>query len=251
LTEYLVSDIIKYMKENVFICGIDIGNILDFPPRTKSCLEQSDYIVVEHVSEFEKIKKITKLKDNVKIIEFNFNMVNPNKVINEIVELANQNKIISLISNSGMPSIYDPGTQIVVALNNAKINFTVVPGPTALITALVRSGFNPLSFSFEGDCGVGQDRNNKFIKIKNQLLENKTLIFYEVVPTAMPYTIETLLDVFGENTEICVCINLTKRNETVFLGPIANAIDWSKRFIDKLDHRNHDIDITYVCNIIV
>jgi 16S rRNA (cytidine1402-2'-O)-methyltransferase len=239
------------MKENVFICGIDIGNILDFPPRTKSCLEQSDYIVVEHASEFEKIKKNITLKEDVNILEFNFNMANPDKIINRIIEFANQNKIISVISNSGMPSIYDPGTQIVRALDNAKIKFTVVPGPTALITALVRSGFNPLSFSFEGDCGVGQDRNSKFIKIKNQLSENKTLIFYEVVPTAMHYTVEAMLDVFGENTEICICINLTKKSESVFSGLIKNALEWSKDFIDNLDHRDHNVNITYVCNIIV
>jgi 16S rRNA (cytidine1402-2'-O)-methyltransferase len=239
------------MKENVFICGIDIGNILDFPPRTKFCLEQSDCIVVEHFSEFEKIRKNITLKENVKILEFNFNMVNYEKVIEQIIEFANQNKIISVISNSGMPSIYDPGTQIVNALNKTKIKFTVVPGPTALITALVRSGFNPFSFSFEGDCGVGQDRNDKFIKIKNQLSENKTIIFYEVVPTAMHYTVEAILDVFGENTEICICINLTKRSELVFSGLIKDALEWSKHFTDNLDHRNHNVDITYVCNIIV
>ena len=241
----------KHMKENVFICGIDIGNILDFPPRTKSCLEQSDYIIVEHIPEFEKIKKIMTLKEDVEIIEFNFNMANPDKVINQIIEFANKNKIISVISNSGMPSIYDPGTQIVNALNNAKIKFTVVPGPTALITALVRSGFNPLSFSFEGDCGVGQDRSHKFIKIKNQLSENKTLIFYEVVPTAMHHTVEDILDVFGKNTEICICTNLTKRSELVFSGLIKDALEWSKHFMDNLDHRNHNVDITYVCNVIV
>jgi 16S rRNA (cytidine1402-2'-O)-methyltransferase len=239
------------MKSNVFICGVDIGNTLDFPARTKSCLEKSDYIVVEHISEFEKIRKNITLKQDVEIIEFNFNMVNCEKVIDQIVEFANQSKTISVISNSGMPSIYDPGTNIVNALNNEKIEFTIVPGPTALATALVRSGFNPFSFSFEGDCGVGQDRKNKFIKIKNQLSESKTIIFYEVVPTAMHYTIEAMLDVFGENSEICICIDLTKKSERVFLSSIKNALEWSKRFNDNFDHRDPNVDITYVCNVIV
>lgn len=240
------------MEKNIFICGIDIGNDKDFPIRSKECLENSDCIIVEHIAEFnQRIAPKLNLKKNIELIEFNFSVSKSESTINKIISLSKNNKKVSLISNSGMPSIYDPGIDIINGLLDNGIGFEVIPGPVSLINALVISGYKTDYFIFAGDCGIGKERINKFIKIKEKITENSTVIFFEIIPDAMPHTIQDMIDIFGEKSRIAICINMTMSNETIFNGNLKEAATWAKKYSDNRDSTNHNINISYVCDIVV
>ncbi len=239
------------MQSNIYICGVDIGNYQDFPERTKKYLEISDLIIVEHIAEFNKnVKSKLSLKNNVEIIELNFSISKIKSIADKVINLAEKNKTVSVICNSGMPSIFDPGLDLINELQKKEILFTVIPGPTSLITALVYSGFDVSSFMFEGGLGRSDERIIKFKEIKSQLKKNKTVVFFELVHEALPYTIEDMLDIFGHETRVCICINLTMSNEKIFTGYLADALKWAKDFSENRDPSNHNINITYVCHIV-
>jgi 16S rRNA (cytidine1402-2'-O)-methyltransferase len=242
----------NYMQNNIYICGIDIGNYQDFPTRTKNYLEMSDLIVVEHIAEFNKsLKPKLLLKHNVEIIELNFSISKTQSIVDKVIYLAERNKVVSVICNSGMPSIFDPGIDLINELQKKQISFKVVPGPTSLITALVCSGFDTSSFMFEGGVGHGHQRVLKFKEIKEQLKKNKTVVFFELVHESLSHTIEDMLDIFGNETRISICINLTMSNEQIFTGHLEDALKWAKDFSENRDPTNHNINITYVCHIVV
>lgn len=240
------------MDNNVFICGIDIGNEWDFPSRTKHYLENSDCIVVEHIAEFNKrIRPQLNLQKNIELLELNFSTSRTKPIVDRVIELSKQNKIVSVIANSGMPTIYDPGTEIIHGLQEEKLKYTVVPGPSAITNALVASGFNLNSFMFEGDCNGGKERLEKFNKIKENLKENKTVVFFEVVHEAIYHTIQDMHDAFGSKSMVSICINLTKPDETIFTGNLKEATDWAKKYSEDRETNNLNINITYVCYIVL
>lgn len=234
----------------LFICGIDIGDRGDFPLRTRRALLDADVVVAEHISEFNSIRDYFNLNIDPEVIEFNGGISKSKETVARIIELA-KDKNVALICNSGMPSIFDPGTDIVNAANHNDIRYVVIPGPTSIITALVSSGFDTYSFSFEGEVGLSSsDRVKKFQKIIDSIEERKTVIFLELLEDNLQHTLLDMLDVFGPNSEVAVCMNLTRSDETIFVGKIDAAYGKMKELTANKTIKDISNYITYVCNIV-
>lgn len=124
-----------------------------------------------------------------------------------------------------MPIISDPGQNLVSYLRDNDYNVIIIPGVTALITAIVGSGFDSSKFTFEGFLSVSKKQRKKHLEdIKN---EKRTMIFYEA-PHKILYTLKDLLEALGDR-KICICRELTKIYEEYKITTIKQAIE----YIDK------------------
>src|SRR5439155_8246533 len=136
--------------------------------------------------------------------------------------LLRQGKSIALVTNAGTPGISDPGYTLVRRAINARIDVTMIPGPTALIMALVLSGLSVHSFTFRGFPPRKSGPRRRFIEIDKEAPH--TLIFYE-----SPYRLEALLqdafEVLGERKAV-IANDLTKLFEFVQRGTILSLLQW-------------------------
>jgi len=129
---------------------------------------------------------------------------------------------IALVSDAGTPAISDPGEDLVKRCIEADIRVIPIPGPAALINALIVSGQNTGRFTFEGFLSMNRrSRNEHLNSLKD---ETRTMIFYEA-PHKLTRTIDDMLSVFG-NRDITFVKELTKIHETVFKTNLCDAVSY-------------------------
>lgn len=205
-------------KGVLYIVGTPIGNLKDITLRAIETLQNVDIILAEDTRQT--LKLLNHLNISKQLISYHRH--NEEAKVQMVVELLDAGKNIALVSDAGMPIISDPGQGLVRYLveNNYKIE--VVPGVTALITAIVKSGMDSTRFSFEGFLSVSKKQR---IKRLNELKEEiRTMIFYEA-PHKILYTLKDMYETFGQR-DICICRELTKIHEeyrhTTFKDAIKN-----------------------------
>lgn len=205
-------------KGVLYIVGTPIGNLKDITLRAIETLQNVDIILAEDTRQT--LKLLNHLNISKQLISYHRH--NEEAKVQMVVELLDAGKNIALVSDAGMPIISDPGQGLVRYLveNNYKIE--VIPGVTALITAIVKSGMDSTRFSFEGFLSVSKKQR---IKRLNELKEEiRTMIFYEA-PHKILYTLKDMYETFGQR-DICICRELTKIHEeyrhTTFKEAIKN-----------------------------
>lgn len=189
----------------LYIVGTPIGNLKDITLRAIETLQNVDIILAEDTRQT--LKLLNHLNISKQLISYHRH--NEEAKVQMVVELLDAGKNIALVSDAGMPIISDPGQGLVRYLveNNYKIE--VVPGVTALITAIVKSGMDSTRFSFEGFLSVSKkQRIKRFNELKDDI---RTMIFYEA-PHKILYTLKDMYETFGQRN-ICICRELTKIHE--------------------------------------
>jgi len=143
----------------------------------------------------------------------------------KIIELAKSGKIIAVLSDAGMPGISDPGSDLVCLARENSIPFTLLPGPSAALSALLLSGMDSSRFVFEGFF----PRDKKARKARMQALnrELRTVIIYEA-PHRLIATLEELYEEIG-NRKITVAREMTKLFEEVIVSDLVEAISRFKQ----------------------
>ena len=173
----------KKNKGTLFVCGTPIGNLSDVSFRLLDTLKEADMILAEDTRT---IRKLLSRYDIVKSRIISYHQHSTAKKLDSIIEELKNGKTAALVSESGMPSIQDPGYEIIGQCIREGIAITVIPGPSAAISALVLSGLPSDSFLFIGFLlKSGEKRNAKIAEISGLPY---TLIFYE-----SPKRIEKLL----------------------------------------------------------
>lgn len=189
----------------LYIVGTPIGNLKDITLRAIETLQNVDIILAEDTRQT--LKLLNHLNISKQLISYHRH--NEEAKVQMVVELLDAGKNIALVSDAGMPIISDPGQGLVRYLveNNYKIE--VIPGVTALITAIVKSGMDSTRFSFEGFLSVSKKQR---IKRLNELKDEiRTMIFYEA-PHKILYALRDMYETFGQRN-ICICRELTKIHE--------------------------------------
>ena len=205
----------------LYLVGTPIGNLNDISSRAINILKNVSIIACEDTRQ---TKKITSRFDiNNKLISFNkYNSITR---IPKIINLLKEGKSVALVSDAGMPSVCDPGEDLVI---NAKINnleTICVPGPSAALTALVSSGFSASKFIFEGFL---PKKKNEREKILSEISKNeKTTIIFES-PHRFNKLLNELKEHCGGQREISVSRELTKKFEEQINNKIDNIIDTFK-----------------------
>lgn len=157
----------------IYFVATPIGNLKDITLRALEVLENSDVIACEDTRTSKVLLDKFKIKNKLLISYHKFNEQESSE---NIIKLALEGKNIAIISDAGMPGISDPGNILAKKLVENNIEFSVVPGASALTTALVLSGFNSRNFFF---AGFLPEKNSDKDKLLSQISTlASTLIFY-------------------------------------------------------------------------
>ena len=193
-------------KGVLYIVGTPIGNLDDISHRAINILKNVSLIACEDTRQTSKI--INKFKFNNNLISFN--KINSYKKTPKIIEQLKMGKSVALVSDAGMPSICDPGEELVKNAKSNKIDTICVPGPCAAITALVSSGMSSSRFIFEGFLPKKKIEREKILFEISK--SNKTVIIFES-PHRLVKLLQELKEFCGNEREIQVSRELTKKFE--------------------------------------
>lgn len=200
----------------LYLVPTPIGNLKDITLRALEVLKESDIIAAEDTRQTLKLLNHFEIKKPL----ISYHKFNEQSKGNEIIELLLEGKNIALVSDAGTPGISDPGSVIVGKCINENIDFEVLPGATAITTALVYSGLDTTKFLFRGF--LPRENKDRRVITDELLNSQETLIFYEA-PHRLLDTLSYLMEVFGDR-KIAVCRELTKLYEEIFRGNLSDAI---------------------------
>ena len=205
------------MPGTLYLIGTPIGNLSDFSPRAVETLSSVDFIAAEDT------RVTLKLLNHFDIHKPLVSYYEHNKYASgeKIVQRILAGESCGLVTDAGMPAVSDPGEDIVRMCMDQGIPVTTIPGPTALITALVLSGLPTGRFCFEGFLST----NNKSRREHLEELQNeaRTMIFYEA-PHKLRKTLSDLKEAFGDDRRISLCRELTKLHEEVLPFSLSEAV---------------------------
>ena len=205
----------------LFVVGTPIGNLKDITLRAIETLESVDLILAEDTRQT--LKLLNHLNISKSMISYHRH--NEADKIDTVVGLLDEGKNVALVSDAGMPIISDPGQGLVHYLVENDYKIEVIPGVTALITAIVRSGMDSTRFTFEGFLSVSKKQRIKRLEeLRNEI---RTMIFYEA-PHKILYTLKDMYEVLGER-HICICRELTKVHEEYRNTTFSEAIKTIER----------------------
>ncbi|MGH4140845.1 16S rRNA (cytidine(1402)-2'-O)-methyltransferase [Clostridium sp.] len=208
------------MVGKLYLVPTPIGNLKDITLRALEVLQDVDIIAAEDTRQSLKLLN----HFNIKKTLISYHQHNEQGKSENLIEQIKQGKNIAIISDAGSPGISDPGSVIVKKCIEQNIKFEVLPGATAITTALVYSGLDTTKFIFRGFL----PRENKERKpiIDDLLNRSETLIFYEA-PHRLVSTLEFLYENIG-NRKISMCRELTKLYEEIIRLTLKEAIEYYK-----------------------
>ena len=189
----------------LYIVGTPIGNLDDITIRAVEILKKVDVILAEDTRQTLKLLNHFEISKHM----ISYHRHNEDDKIEKIVEILNSGKNLALVSDAGMPIISDPGQNLVKYLVKNNYDIEVVPGVTALITAIVKSGLDSTRFTFEVFLSVNKKQRKE--RLKSLVNETRTMIFYEA-PHKILSTLKDMYEYFG-NRDICIARELTKIHE--------------------------------------
>lgn len=202
----------------LFIVPTPIGNLGDITIRAIETLKNSDLILAEDTRHAKKL--LSEYKISTKVNSYHLN--NEHKKVNDYIELMSSGQKISLITDAGTPCISDPGFLLIREAIKKEIIITCLPGPTALIPALVLSGLPSENFIFEGFLPRKKGRKTKLLELAQN---TRTTIIYES-PYRVVKTLTELLEYFGEDRQITLSREISKIYEETFRGSVVEAVKY-------------------------
>lgn len=199
----------------LYIIPTPIGNLEDITLRSLRILKDSDLILAEDTRVSIKLLKHYKVKTPIE----SFHMHNEHNKVHKYMEYLKKDKIIAVISDAGTPGISDPGYLLIRNALENEIKVSCLPGPTALIPALVQSGLPCDRFIFEGFLPSKKGRLNR---LKQMASESKTIVFYES-PHKLIKLIHQMIPIFGSSKKIAIVREISKLYESTFRGTLDEA----------------------------
>ena len=206
----------------LILAATPLGNILDASLRIKQTLEQADLIAAEDTRRARRLFADLELDVKAPIIS----LFEDNEIerIPEIIEKLKNGAKVVVISDAGTPAISDPGYRLVNAAIDEKILITVIPGPSAVLSALVLSGLPTDRFIFEGFIAKkGKERTEFLNNLGN---ENKTTILFES-PRRTLQTLKDIQEIIGDDRKAAVVREISKTYEEVIRGTIKELVNWA------------------------
>ena len=203
---------------SLYLVPTPIGNLEDMTYRSVRILQEVDLIASEDTRNTQKLLNHFEIQTSQKSLhEHNYK----ERIPQLIAELMS-GRSIAQVSDAGMPSISDPGHELVLACIQAGIPVVAIPGPTAGMTALIASGLLPQPFLFYGF--LGRKKKEQQTTLETLKEYTATLIFYES-PYRISATLTNMLTVFG-NRQVVLCRELTKIHEEYLRGSIEELLDY-------------------------
>lgn len=202
----------------VYLIPTPIGNMEDITLRAINTLKEVDIIFSEDTRVTSLLLNQLNIKNKKLISSHEYNEYgNSEKLLSYLDKGIN----VGIVSDRGTPVISDPGFELSkIAINNG-YNVIGLPGPTALISALIVSGLSPMPFLFYGFLSNKESKRKK--EIENLKYEKATIIFYES-PHRIISTLENILNIYGDR-KISISREISKKYEEVYRGKISAVIN--------------------------
>jgi len=208
------------MEGILYLCATPIGNLKDISLRALEILKTVDVVAAEDTRN--SIKLFNHYEIDTPLTSYHeYNKV---EKAYKLIDMLKDGKNIALITDAGTPGISDPGEVLVKMCHEEGITVTSLPGPVACIDALILSGFSTRRFVFEGF--LPKEKKERAEVLDDIAKETRTVILYEA-PHHLKGTLDEL-KVLGENRNIALCRELTKKYEEISRKTIAEAIEYYK-----------------------
>jgi 16S rRNA (cytidine1402-2'-O)-methyltransferase len=192
-----------------------VGNLEDITLRAIRMLQEAETIYAEDTRVTKKL--LSHLNINKPVYPFHAH--NEHRTLDFVLDRIKQNKLTALVSDAGTPAISDPGFLLVRACVEAQIPISCLPGPTALIPALVGSGLPCDRFCFEGFLPHKKGRQTK---LKMLAEEERTVVLYES-PHRLVKALAQIAEFFGPDRNVCVVREISKIYEEYKRGPVSEV----------------------------
>jgi len=206
----------------LILAATPLGNILDASPRLKETLEQADLIAAEDTRRAKRLFADLNLDIKAPVISL-FEENEIEKIPDIIEKLKNGLKVV-VISDAGTPAISDPGYRLVTKAIEENISITVIPGPSAVLSALVLSGLPTDRFSFEGFIArKGKERTEILNNLNTQ---SRTMVIFES-PRRTLQTLQDIQEIVGDDRKAAVVREISKTYEEVIRGSLKDLVAWA------------------------
>jgi len=196
------------------VCGTPIGNLGDAPPRLASALAEADVVACEDTREAAKL--LNYLGVHARTVSYHEG--NERARAAALAEEVAAGRRVALISDAGMPGISDPGHDLIQACVARGLPVEVVPGPSAVLAALVLSGLPTNRFCFEGF--LPRKAGPRERRLAELAGEPRTMVFFEA-PHRVLATLAAMAGAFGPQRPAAITRELTKLHEQVLRGTVA------------------------------
>ena len=204
-------------KGTLYIVSTPIGNLDDITYRAVKILSDVDLIAAEDTRR----TKILLNHYQIRKPLVSYYSHNETRRIPQLISELDSGKSVAVVSDAGTPGISDPAVRIIRAAIEADISVVAIPGPAALIPALVTSGLATDRFAYEGFLPVKKGRKSLLEKLRS---EERTIVLYES-PHRLLRTLAELKETFGDRN-ISVARELTKKFEEITRGPISSVLSY-------------------------
>lgn len=205
------------MSGALYLVGTPIGNLGDLSPRGLEALQTADFIAAEDTRVTLKLlNRFDLRKPLVSYYEHN-KFASGDKILARILG----GETCALVTDAGMPAISDPGEELVALCAAHQVDVYVVPGPSAVVSALALSGLPTGRFCFEGFLSV--NKKSRMEHLESLVDEPRTMVFYEA-PHKLLRTLEDMLSVLGDRP-VALCRELTKLHEETIRTTLSGAVE--------------------------
>ncbi len=192
----------------LYLVSTPIGNKLDISLRAQNVLSSVDIILCEDTKKSGIFLKDLGIKNKLLSYHDHSNV----SKINYFLKILKEGASLAIISDAGTPLISDPGYELVAKAIDEKIKVTSIPGPSAVISALISSGLSTSSFIFEGYAPKKKGQLETFLK--NLKFEMKTIILFES-PKRIERLMQMIVKILGPKRKVSLAKELTKKFERV------------------------------------
>lgn len=206
----------------LILACLPIGDVRDASAHLIAVISSAEYVAAEDSRKFARLCQDLEIKHSAKVISFFEG--NENEKIEELSLILKSGKDILVVTDAGAPGISDPGYRLIRAALAENIQIKVLPGPSAVTTALLLSGLATDRFCFEGfPPRTSGARVKWFAELEKQ---ERTIIFFEA-PHRIAQSLVDAGSAFGLDRNGAVCREMSKHYEEVVRGPISELITWA------------------------
>ncbi len=200
------------------LVGTPIGNLADLSPRAREALASADVIACEDTRRTGRLLELSGIGRRPLLV---VNDHTEDSRVREVVDRVAAGERVAVVTDAGMPGISDPGERLVRAVADAGLTVEVVPGPSAVVSALVVSGLPAGRFVYEGF--LPRKGSGRSVRLRALADEQRTVVLYEA-PHRVAATLADLAQACGDDRPVALVRELTKLHEEVWRGTLAGAM---------------------------
>ena len=207
----------------LILACLPIGDVRDASAHLIESIQNATYVAAEDSRKFARLCQELNIKHHAKVITFFEG--NESEKIDELTSLLKSQKDVLVVTDAGAPGVSDPGYRLIRAAVESDVKIKVLPGPSAVVTALLLSGLPTDRFCFEGFPPRTQGARGKWFNDLAQ--EERTIIFFEA-PHRIVESLKDAGDAFGLDRIGAVCREMSKHYEEVVRGELSQLIEWAE-----------------------